>query len=217
MGSGVADQAILIGINHYPGLTDLEGPENDVKAFEAWLRSSEGGGFGTRDTITVSTSSAFGVNDETKLPDARPHSHDLNQIFRPWVEEAMAENHHDGRLFIFVAGHGFCDVGYDAKSVLHAANSSKIFAAYEDVLAHANFFRHKWLFDEIIVVMDACRSLNHVHNISPPQGLGRQNPHARASRVKFFTAFATALGGVAREQRVGGSVRGNFRARDNIS
>ncbi|MCK7495132.1 MAG: caspase family protein [Comamonadaceae bacterium] len=35
--------ALLVAINHYPGLSDLAGPENDAAAFKAWLLDKDGG------------------------------------------------------------------------------------------------------------------------------------------------------------------------------
>src|SRR5947209_2942555 len=41
------DWAIIVGVQSYPGLDNLvdnlEGPENDAKAFEKWVRCSTGG------------------------------------------------------------------------------------------------------------------------------------------------------------------------------
>ncbi len=37
------DWAIVVGIRFYPELDNLDGPENDAKAFRNWLVSPTGG------------------------------------------------------------------------------------------------------------------------------------------------------------------------------
>ena len=37
------DYAVVVGINHYPGLSDLKGAENDARAFQDWLVRKDGG------------------------------------------------------------------------------------------------------------------------------------------------------------------------------
>ena len=101
------DQAVVIGIDAYPGMYDLHGPCNDSLAFRDWLVDPEGGGLSGEDDVALLRTSDFSWPAD--IQDAHPILDELQTLFRPLVARAAESEHVDGRLFIYVAGHGFAD------------------------------------------------------------------------------------------------------------
>jgi len=202
----MADHAVLIGIESYPGMKDLAGPCNDAQAIEEWLIDPVGGGLNPANVAKKLTSDFPPPSD---VDDAHPMLSDLDILFRPLVEKAALKKHTKGRLFIFVAGHGFADAQDMSTAALFTANARFLFPLHLAIIDYVNFFRRTWAFDEIIVIMDVCRSTNAMQEISKAQ-LPIVNPHPNANKVKMFIGFATGHNQVARERAFNGEVRGIF-------
>ncbi len=204
----MADHGIVIGIDSYPGIRDLQGPCNDARAFEQWLLSKHGGGLKRRNVEMLLTSH---FPAPTGIEDAHPIEAELAGLFRPLIRRAVRREHTKGRLFIYLAGHGLADPQEIDSAALFAADAEPVsFPTHLAVVEYANFFRRTWAFDEVILIMDACRTTNILHQISKPP-LPRVPPHPNAHKVKVFTAFAAGFGQVARERAFpGGTVRGIF-------
>ncbi|MCZ6890438.1 MAG: caspase family protein [Gammaproteobacteria bacterium] len=205
----MADHAVVIGIDTYPGFSDLQGPCNDADAFRAWLIDSNGGGL---DPANVMPRQPLWIREfpaPVGVADARPVLSELETLFRPLVTRAALRQHTDGRLFIFAAGHGFADSQDMNSAALFTANAELLFPLHLAVIDYANFFRRTWAFDEVILIMDACRSTNALQQISKPP-LPRVNPHANAKKVKMFVGYGAGFDQVARERAVNGTVRGIF-------
>src|SRR5690606_7777492 len=117
---------------------------------------------------------------------------DMQRLFTPLVEQA-ALGHSDGRLFIYLAGHGYADPADVRSAALYTANARFFSPLHLAVLDYANFFHRRWAFDEIIVVMDACRRVNQIHDIQRAS-LPRLAPHENAHRVKTFLALGAGYG-----------------------
>lgn len=201
------DQAIVVGIEGYPGLNDLHGPCNDALAFRDWLLDPAGGGL---DEANVHTCLSREFPPATDVTTAHPVVSDLELLFRPFVVQAATGQHSDGRIFIFVAGHGFADPQDMSSAALMAANAEFLSPVHLAVVEYARFLQRTWAADEIIFVMDACRTTNPLHAISPPV-LPQVNPHANANLVKTFIGYGSGFNQVARERAVdGGEVRGIF-------
>lgn len=203
----MADQAVVIGIETYPGMNDLEGPCNDAVAFKNWLLRLDGGGLdpGNVDILlTRDFSPPIGVAD------AHPVLAELEELFRPLVIKAAQHKHTEGRLFIFVAGHGFADSQDMKSAALFTANAEILFLPHLAVIQYANYFRRHWAFDQVILIMDACRRTNELQQICEPP-LPRVRAHPNAHKVKMFVGFGAGFNQVARERAfAGGKVHGIF-------
>lgn len=202
----MADQALVIGIETYPGLNDLQGPCNDADAFVAWLIDPNGGGL---EPANVAIQLSRNFPPPNNVTDAHPVLSELEILFRPLVIKAAQAQHTDGRLIIFVAGHGFADSQDMNSAALFTADAELLFPLHLAVIDYANFFRRTWAFDEVILIMDACRSTNALQQIGKPP-LPRVTPHPNANKVKMFVGYGAGFNQVARERAVNGTVRGIF-------
>lgn len=202
----MADHAVVIGIETYPGLSNLKGPCNDAIAFEKWLIDPAGGNLDSANIEKMLTRDYPPPHD---VNDAHPVLSDLESLFRSLVINAAMNQHTDGRLFIFVAGHGFADSQDMDTAALFTANAEFLLPLHIAIIDYANFFRRTWAFDEIIVIMDACRNTNPLQEISKAQ-LPRVNSHANANKVKMFVGFGTGHNQVAREDIFDGIMQGVF-------
>ncbi len=192
----MSDCAVVIGISSYPGLRDLEGPCHDARRFRDWLVSPQGGGLDPDNVRMVLTDDFPRAQTATE---AHPVAAELDNVFRDWVRRAARREHVDGRLFLFVAGHGFADPDDMDSAALFAADAEIDFPTHLAVAHYADFFRRTYAFREIILLMDACRTTNPLHEISPPP-LPHVQSHPNASRVKYFCGYAAAYNQVARER-----------------
>lgn len=203
----MADYGICIGIDGYPGLNDLHGPCNDAAAFKEWLLQPAKGGLDEANVSSLISRELQPVSPDIR--DARPLQSELEDLFYPFVEAAAQQQHLGRRLFIFVAGHGFADPVDMNSAALYAANARKLFAANLAVSEYVHFLRRHWVFDEIILVMDACRSTSAFHQIGAPP-LPVFNSHANAHKVKMFLGYGAAFNQVTREKDIEGQTRGIF-------
>lgn len=200
------DHAIVIGIDSYPGISDLQGPCNDARLFRDWLIDPAGGGLEPAN-VSMRLSSDFPA--PTSLDDAHPFQSEIEALFRPLSTRAVEGEHIDGRLFLFVAGHGFADPQDMESAALYAADASAVFHTHVAVEAYASFFRRRWAFDEIILIFDACRTDLTFQRVSAPP-LPELQAHANAGKVKMFYGYATGFGGAARERQFNGVAHGIF-------
>ena len=97
------------------------------------------------------------------------------------------------RLYIFVAGHGFSDPKDLKTTGLYTANAQDLFAFNVGVTAYAEWFRRHAVFDEIVLIMDCCRTINPLHVVSQPP-LPSYESSPRADRIRWFYAFASGPG-----------------------
>ncbi|MBK1722143.1 caspase family protein [Thiocystis violacea] len=203
----MADQGVVIGIDSYPGMQDLKGPCNDAEAFRDWLVADDGGGL---DDARVAFMTTRQFPPITEIGNAHPVLDELETLFRPLVKQAAHLQHTEGRLFIFAAGHGFADTQEADSAALYAANAELEMPTHLALMKYADFFRRTWAFDEVILILDACRVTNPFHQIGFPP-LPRVTPHPSADKVKTFTAYAAGFNRTAREREFeDGRVRGIF-------
>src|SRR5439155_15841178 len=102
----MANYAIVIGINKYPGIRSLQGPENDAEDFRDWVKSPIGGNVaGDEEHLRYITTSQYPpVLDDTLCP---PTLEIVDKAFRALAKAAFENGHIGERLYIFMAGHGF--------------------------------------------------------------------------------------------------------------
>lgn len=186
--------AIVIGINDYPliGLDSLKGPVNDANDFYDWLRDPEGGDVPISNIRRI-LSTEFGQQT------ASPTPNQVEALFEPFVVDGVQGRVGD-RLYIFAAGHGFGDPSDIGKTALYAANAKRIFPWHIAVTDYVEWLRRHAVFDEIVLIMDCCRTVNLQYTIREPQYLvSAGNPGA--DKVRYFYAFAVGRGGAARERK----------------
>lgn len=192
--------ALLLAINHYPGLTDLDGPENDAKLFQEWLVSADGGDL-PKSNVRLITSSDF---QRANNPyDASPTRREFVRALDEWLREDGGWRDKVGtRLYLFFAGHGFTagsSISDPALFTAAAQNSDPDHIAgyrYAAKIVNAGFF------DEVILVMDCCQDVLKSSSVleptwSPPdRGL--------SASVKFLQAYGAPRGRKAFEDALDG-------------
>lgn len=191
--------AIVIGINSYPqlGQGSLEGPVNDANDFYDWLRDPEGGDVPAGNIRRI-LSTDFGPQT------ACPTPNQVEALFEPFILNG-GQGKLGERLYIFAAGHGFGDPHDMNKTALYAANAKMMFPWHIAVTEYVNWLHCNAVFEEIVLIMDCCRTINSLHEITKPQYVALQYggsiPLPAASKVRYFYAFAVGRGGLAREDK----------------
>ena len=186
--------AIVIGINTYPvsGLPSLKGPVNDAMDIYSWLHDAKGGHV-PEENIHRILSTDFGKDT------ALPFPNQIEALFEPFVTKGV-QGRYGERLYIFVAGHGFGDPGDMGKTALYAANARKMFPWHVAITDYVDWLRRHAVFDEIVLIMDCCRTVNSYHEVKEPQ-YPTTKGRTGADKVRYFSAFAVGRGRVARERR----------------
>ena len=198
------DFAIVVGIDDYEGFEPLEGAKNDAAAFRDWL-VAKGGGDVPPGNIEYIAGSVAGSLYE-------PGTDILYKAFRPLVKKAVAiGGGRTGRRFYgFFAGHGFSDPNNMDSNALYTANAVPEVTPHVAATRCVEWFRRNSAFDEVVLIMDCCRSLSSLTAVVDPPFIQSRNTN-RAAAVRRFYACATQWGYDSREVVVAGGVpRGVF-------
>jgi len=202
------DQAVVIGIRTYPSMGSLRGPCRDAEEFRKWLLRTDGGD-------VPENNIHFLITDDFPNPDETDHpwANDIERLFRPLADKGLELVHGreslGRRLYIYMAGHGCSQSGQMDEVALLAADAGSAVSPNVAATRWAKWFRTNAVFDEIVLIMDCCRTTNPFFTMSVPPvgptGSGRRN------KVKTFYAFATCDGAAAREaERPDGTWAGIF-------
>ena len=201
---GLNDHALVVGINQYPELTNLEGPEADAIAFADWLRTD------ARVQVPAGQVRLLLSSDYPKpggVNLARPIAVDVEAALKSHIDRGDNNGGHAGeRLYLYFAGHGMApDV--DEVALLMANAGRRNPGDHIGGRRYTKWFRQAAMFDQIVLIMDCCRepSLNAPPKAPPWPTRTVMKP------VQFFYAFATSWPSAAREVAdKGGAVRGVF-------
>ena len=201
------DYAVVVGINHYPGISDLKGAENDARAFRNWLVRKDGGDIpDSYPNLQVILSSDFQPTND--VDDALPTIIEINKALTRLIRFGIENNGQIGRrLYLFMAGHGFApDVD---ESALKMANADYLNPAHFAGNAYAKWFRSAAFFEEVVLIMDCCRDDYRRAQLSLPPWPIISVPGVN---VRRFYAFATQWSRKARERKDNntGETRGIF-------
>jgi Caspase domain len=175
------DFAIIVGINDYQELKNLNGPVDDAIAFRDWLLSPMGGDMPPDNCKFISA----GRNPYIPTQDLIDNA--LNEIIGP-----------DGgdyrRLYFFFAGHG---IGIDWNTnglclpswTNRFRNKSISSKGYLDYTVGSSFFQ------EIYFFLDCCRDrLINAYAMPPTLGYAKPRGQGVASLVLYASDFDNAAG-----------------------
>lgn len=203
----MADQAIVIGVGHYPKLggngdqaNDLPGAIADADAMAEWLAVSGGA------NVTKITST--GHNDKPwQIDEVRPRLDDVNGAFVPFV---TAPDRIGDRLYVYMAGHGIAPEPRSRCLILaDAVASVRPWIPNCEAPAWIDWFANQTQFDEFVLWMDCCGTQGLEYMRGRPfvaNTVTRAQPDA-----KVFMAFASGNGRAAYEgPTTDGIVRGFF-------
>jgi len=206
------DWAVVIGVCKYPGLTDLDGPENDAKAVHQWLISPTGGAVPAKQVALILSSQFPPVATATR---AEPTTLRVQQAFEDLQDLAEA-NRQAGkgqrvgkRLYIYRSGHG-CAPRFDDAALL-TANATRLRAGYHILgKLYADWFLRSNFFDEAVLFMDCCRESYPQTPPNIPPYIDVTGPDA-VDKSKRFYGFGTKWSRLSRERVMeDGNVHGVF-------
>jgi hypothetical protein len=201
--------AVVVGIDRYPGISDLAGAGDDATQFAEWLQSPDGGAL-PEPNVHLLVGRAGGrpggnvPSGEIRQDDVDDALHSVVQA----VRTALRENRtawERSRFYLYVAGHGFAPAGSEGAFLLGNAR----LGAYTRNIDLAKY--RQWVsacawFSEVAIFADCCRSRLEAGPIgSGPSLDGGSNPFG-AREPGWVIGYATEAGGVAYE--------GNFDADD---
>jgi hypothetical protein len=207
------DWAVIVGIRHYPGIGDLDGPENDATAFYDWAISTAGGDIPKDQVVKI-------VSGDFKLPAksarfGQPTIMHLQQEFDRF-EEVADKNSEAGngrkagrRLYVFLAGHAYAPT-LDEIALL-MANATKSNIHHFAGRAYADWFYSSGFFSEVLLFMDCCRENYRKAPVIPPPYVQITGPEV-VDKGKRFYGFATKWTKLSRETVIQGRVQGVFTA-----
>jgi hypothetical protein len=197
--------AIVIGINDYPliGLPSLKGPVNDANDFCAWLRDPAGGNLPPENIRRV-------LSSDAPSGSLFPTPNQAESLFERFIGDYYDGKKEGERLYVFASGHGFGDPSDISKTALYAANARKMLPWHVAVTNYVEWLRRHAVFDEIVLIMDCCRTVNLPYEIREPQYVTCQES-VNADSVRYFYAFAARRGNASRERTFAdGRVSGIF-------
>ncbi len=211
---GKTDWAIVVGIQSYPEMPPLEGPDNDALDFYNWLIDEKGGAVPPKRAQLI-------ITPRDKIPFKNPEKAvptymQIEKAAYKLVKRAGTNPLKDGhkyvgrRLYMYFAGHGFAPREEQTALIMANANKTRIGAGYHWLGQRtAEWFFRAGYFDEIVLLMDCCRSILPVPELSWPWS--DDTAHDFQERVKRFYAFATGWSLEARGERdKDGKVHGIF-------
>lgn len=181
------DFAVVVGINHYRGLADLSGAENDAAAFDEWLRSDTGGAV-PGDHIAFLHNGANGAE--------HPRVAEIDDEFEK-IHDLLEGDGGGRRLYIFLAGHGFDPEGDDA-ALLDATATTRRLGDHISGRLYMLWHQKARLFEQVVLIMDCCRDDYRRVPIRRPPWIhddARVGPDAAR-----FTGLATRWAQKARER-----------------
>ena len=197
--------AIVVGLNRYPGIVPLQGPENDAKWFRTWLLTHS---LVKAENATLILSSDFAAESETI--DAQPDTAAIDRAFERLLRIGIKKEKVGKRLYLFFSGHGFGPTINDAALLMANCDASLgITGHYVNAVMYADFMATAAFFDEILLFMDCCRDdLWRAPGRNPPWQSLR---NVEAGNVKRFYGLATRWAQKAREAPTAdGTVHGYF-------
>jgi hypothetical protein len=201
------DFAILVGITRYMGLGNLQGPEGDAQRFRDWLIDPEGGAVPADHVHLIVTS---GFPDAPSVDDAEPASIRFDRALRQVLAPGggAPKEHIGRRLYLYFSGHGFTTRDRP-EAALYTARATLSFPEQIAGTRYLDILKSAALFDELVLVMDCCRTLEMLSVIAPPL-LNLMDDPVGASGVKAFIAYGAPNGLLAREKPLtpGGPVEG---------
>jgi hypothetical protein len=196
----MAHYAILVAITSYPGLSDLQGPENDIDAFYAWLVDEAGGNVKPSENICVIRSS-----DYPKVKDpyqAQPADTAFRAALRNLLfdEDGTFKDNVGERLYLFFAGHGFASKQL-SEAALYSAQATKMDPDHIAGKRYAAKIVNSAAFHEVVLVMDCCRDVDLSDSIRDPN-MKIPDRQALAANVRLLEAYGSGRGQQAREKEM---------------
>ncbi|RWQ45535.1 MAG: hypothetical protein EOS82_24585 [Mesorhizobium sp.] len=170
------DWAIIVGVKDYwdNSFNTLEGPVSDAESFYNWLIDQRGGNIPANREPSEDNPSRIKLVKSNGRPEAASHARPTgDEVYAAGVDitDWLGRHRETGRrLYIYMNGHGCTPINAEqAESVaLLMANASSTEALLNfPATACAKYMRRRGHFEEVVLIMDCCRS-RASNAISPP-------------------------------------------------
>ncbi len=155
--------AVLVGINRYPGVTDLRNPRRDATDVAAWLTSVTGGRVPVGNVVCITAHQ----NEERDFSDpmrSRPRRDELDKAIveiHQRLEDALADDAsrwHESRLYLYASGHGIAPAfGVGALLFADCAPKAEYWASPAEFGDYRDYYEQSGRFREVIFFADCCR------------------------------------------------------------
>ncbi len=192
--------AVLVGINRYPGISDLRGARRDAESFREWLVDPEGGALPEENVKLVGATldDAQVLDPFEALPTQREVNRALYQVNKAVKAKTRAQptSWLRSRLYFFLAGHGIAPQRGEA-AVLMADASKEMLGCNIGLSLYAEWYQLCSVFREIVFFADCCRSRM---SLAPPFPPPFTECGTKPEKVASVIGFATSLGQAAYEQ-----------------
>jgi formylglycine-generating enzyme required for sulfatase activity len=158
----VHDYAVVIGINHYPHLSNLWGAEEDARRFGEWLTSPAGGNLPSQN-VNLLLSSSYLVQSPIQ---ARPRLEDVENALDVLIQD-VEEGKRIRRLYFYVSG--FCSQSSTSDIALLMADADIKRPGYSlPIEEYRRFFEAWGHVDELLFFVD-CQPGTLVRSpVAPP-------------------------------------------------
>jgi hypothetical protein len=198
------NRAIVVGIQGYPELVpELQGPRNDATKFFNWVTTA--GGVAPQDAKLILDQEPLSA---TAL-DAKPTVDAIKYEFDRLETEATSPTWDaNGRLYLYLSGHGFGQSLDDAALLMANATMARTRHHIPGRL-WADFFFANGYFKEVLLFLDCCRERYRTALLNGP---GTVVPNAPPMGARRFYGFATKYGKLAVERMIDGQQSGVFTA-----
>lgn len=184
------DWAIVVGVSRYPGISNLDGSENDATDFRKWLVDPSSGDV-PPEQIRLILSSDFPDPENAKNPTAA----EIESAFE-WLDDVAEQNLKNKigrtvgrRLYLYFSGHGYAPSREEA-SLLMANATPRTPGNHIAGRLWAEWLYESGYFEEIALFMDCCRD-NYTNAFLRPAHLGKISNNKGIQDRKRFYAFGT--------------------------
>ena len=196
-----AHYAVVIGINRYPGIRDLQLAKHDAEDFRAWLLAADGGGLPEENVRVVMADQA----DEAGFADpisSRPTLREVNaaliavtKAVRLRVKEQRAD-WDSSRLYVYASGHGIAPEDGAAAVLMADADADPMVESYGnsiEISKYTQWYVGCGFFKEVVVFADCCRDRRYTAPGTGPPMARCPEPYGPTNcAIGFATTYATS-------------------------
>jgi hypothetical protein len=148
--------AVVVGINRYPGMSDLRAAHADADDFYRWVTDPNGGGVPPENASLVLAEFPEGATPEQVRP-TREAIHAALEAFIPLGRAIPPSDWDKTRLYFYGAGHGIAPEARDA--ALLAANATRDrYGRHVSCVSLLDYFSNVQIFRELVLFADCCRT-----------------------------------------------------------
>ncbi len=195
--------ALVVGINRYPGISDLHSARKDAESFYDWLVNPNLGAV-PKDNIQLITTDDTATPAGTPRKEAKPMREQIEDaLFELW--DACATHIDDDpadwvntRLYVFSSGHGIAPNPQEA-ALLMANAGPKHYGKNFSYAKYLSFFQKAQFFHELVFFADFCRERITNAPLLGPTWTEINNHNGRLFTVR---GLATYFGELAFEEEI---------------